>query len=159
MSFFGKKPRTAQQKAQMAKTNIMLRSVALGYLVFFIIWPLINADPEEMGSMNPAVRWGVIAFFVIACTWLGISTALEYVRNKKAGKYSAEGHTDDEGVEVYNEPETPSDDDDDDDDDEYDDDDDEYDDDDDDYDDDDDDYDDDDDEYDDDDDEYDEDED
>ena len=125
MSFFGKKPRTAQQKAQMAKTNIMLRTVAIGYLVFFIIWPLINADPEEVGAMSPVVRWIVIAFFVIASTGLGISTALEYIRGKKSGRYSPEGHTDDEGIESYETSESTSDDDDeyDDDDDEYDDDD------------------------------------
>jgi len=145
MSFFGKKPKSAQQKAQMAKTRIMLRGVALVFLIFYVILPMIDADVEDVESMHPMLRYGILAFFIIACIWLVIATVLEYVRNKKAGLYTADGYEDDEGIERFEEPEPePSDEnEDDDEDDDYDDeDDDDYDneDDDEDYDDDDDDY-------------------
>jgi len=93
MSFFGKKPKTAQQKAQMAKTRIMLRGVALIYIVFFIIVPMIQADS---GDMDPLLRYAIIAFFIIASGVLAVLTALEYIRGNKAGRYKEEGYTDDE---------------------------------------------------------------
>jgi len=159
MALFGKKPRTAQQKAQWAKTRIMIRAAALIYIVVYILVPLINPSPEDVESINPVLRWAIVAAFAIATVAIGIQTTLEFIRNNKAGNYKAEAYTDDpELTEAYDAEasdnkgsENDDDEHDDDDDDEYDDDDDDE------YDDDDDEYDDDDDEYDDDDDgEYDE---
>ena len=138
MSLFGKKARTAQQKAQWAKTRIMLRAIALLYFIFYILIPLINPSAEDAAAINTTLRWVIVVVFSIAAVALVTQTTMEYIRNHKAGNYKAEAYTDDEGV-VGAADDSESSDDDDDDDDEYDDDDDEYDDDDDEYDDDDDD--------------------
>ena len=128
MSFFGKKPRTAQQKAQSAKTRILLRSIALGYVIFYIVIPMMSPDFEEAESMHPALRYGVLAFFIVVCTALVIGTVLEFIRNRKAGLYNADAYEDDEGIEspAVEEPEPDEDEDDNGDDDEYYDEDDEY---------------------------------
>ena len=117
---------------------------------------MINPDVEDMEAMHPAVRYGILVFFIVVCTVLIVNTVLEFIRNRKAGLYNADAYEDDEGIEPIEEPE-PDDDEDEynDDDDKYDDEYDEYDDEYDEYDDEDDEYDDEDDEYDDEDDEYD----
>ena len=117
MSFFGKKPKTAQQKAQMAKTRIMLRGAALFYVVFFIIVPMIRADS---GDMDPVLRYAIIAFFIIACGVLIVLTVMEYMRGQKAGHYNEEGYTDDEDESDGSVTDSESDDDNDEYDDEYD---------------------------------------
>ena len=128
MSFFGKRPKTAQQKAQMAKTRIMLRAVALGFLVFYVIIPMIDPDIEDVEGMHPMLRYGILAFFIIACLGLAILTIQEFVRSRKAGLYDAAAYKDDEGIEGAPDVESESDseddnddikDDDNDDDDEY----------------------------------------
>ena len=98
MSFFGKKPRTAQQKAQWAKTRVMFRGIALLYLVFYIIVPMLNPDVEDVESMHPALRYGILVFFIVVCTFLIITTIVEYYRSNKAGLYKPEAYTDDEGI-------------------------------------------------------------
>ena len=123
MSFFGRKPKTAQQKAQMAKTRILLRGLALGFLIYYVIIPMFNPSIEDVEAMHPALRYGILAFFIIASAGLTITTILEYIRNKKAGLYEADAYTDDEGVysdSVAGASESDEDEDDDDDDDEYD---------------------------------------
>ena len=99
MALFKDKPRTAQQKAQRAKTSLMIRAVALFYLVFFVIVPLFETDPEEAASFNPVLRYAIIAFFIIVTAIITVFTVLEYIRNNKAGRYKAEAYKDDEGVE------------------------------------------------------------
>jgi len=103
MAFFKDKPRTAHQKAQRAKTSLMIRAVALFYLIFFVIVPLVDTEPEEAASLNPVVRYAIIAFFIIVTVAIGVFTVLEYIRNNKAGRYKAEAYKDDEGVEVAEE--------------------------------------------------------
>jgi len=98
MSLFGNKPKTAQQKAQWAKTRVMIRGVALVYVVFYVIVPMFNMDIEEAESMHPALRYSVIAFFILVCTALIISTIVEFLRGQKDGRYKAEAYTDDEGA-------------------------------------------------------------
>ena len=84
----------------MAKTNLVLRSVALLYLVFFIIVPMINPEEiDEAESMHPTLRYAIAAGFIIVTAALGISMIREYFRNKKAGRYSPEGYKDDEELE------------------------------------------------------------
>ena len=128
MAFFKDKPRTAHQKAQRAKTSLMIRAVALFYLVFFVIVPLIDNEPEDAASFSPVLRFAIIAFFIIVTAVIAIFTVLEYIRNNKAGRYKAEAYEDDEGVEGVEESaeEDSAEDETDDDDDEYDDDDDDY---------------------------------
>jgi len=99
MSLFGNKPRTAQQKAQWAKTSIMLRAAALFYVVFFVIVPMLTPSVEEAEQMDPVLRYVILAFFIIACGYLTIVSILEYYRNSKSGRYNAEAYTDDEGLE------------------------------------------------------------
>ena len=99
MALFKDKPKTAQQKAQRAKTSLMIRGVALFYLVFFVIVPLIDSEPEDAASFNPVLRYAIIAFFIIVTAVIAIFTVLEYIRNNKAGRYKAEAYKDDEGVE------------------------------------------------------------
>ena len=108
MSLFGNKPRTAQQKAQWAKTRIMIRAAALLYVVFYIVIPMIRNEVEEADAINPTLRIVIIVLFVVVCTALIIGTVVEYIRNNKAGLYKAEAYTDDEGVESTGTPETPT---------------------------------------------------
>ena len=96
MALFGNKPKTAHQKAQRAKTRIMLRAIALLYVIFYIIIPMIDNRTEEFEAVHPAFRYGVLAFFIIVCVYLSVTTILEYIRNNKAGLYKAEAYTDDE---------------------------------------------------------------
>jgi len=124
MALFKDKPKTAQQKAQRAKTSLMIRAVALFYLIFFVIVPLIDAEPEDTEGFNPVLRYAIIAFFIIVTAVIGIFTILEYIRNNKAGRYKAEAYKDDEGVEGATENAEEDSADDDEDDDAYDDDDD-----------------------------------
>ena len=127
MALFKDKPKTAQQKAQRAKTSLMIRAVALFYLIFFVIVPLIDAAPEDTENLNPVLRYAIIAFFIIVTAVIGIFTILEYIRNNKAGRYKAEAYKDDEGVEGATEnAEEDSADDETEDDEEYDDEDDDY---------------------------------
>jgi len=98
MSLFGKKPRTAQQKAHWAKSRIMLRSLALGYVVFFIIIPMINPDIEDAEAMHPTLRYVLLAVLIIFCGALIVGTVLEYIRSRKAGLYEPEAYQDDEGI-------------------------------------------------------------
>jgi len=100
MAVFGNKPKTAQQKAQWAKTSITLRTVALLYVVFYVIIPMINPEAEEIDSMSPLVRYGVLAFFILVSGYLIISTIMEFIRNNNAGRYRAEAYTDDEGIVI-----------------------------------------------------------
>ena len=127
MSFFGKKPKTAQQKAQMAKTRIILRGAALVFLVFYVIVPMINPEIEDVEGMHPALRYGILVFFIAATAALAVVTVLDYFRDKKAGRFEADAYTDDEGIAGYgavtSEPEAKADGDDDED---YEDDDDDY---------------------------------
>jgi len=126
MPFFGNKNRTAEQKARAAKTRPMIRVLALFFLVFYVIVPLINTPAEETDGMHPWVRYAIIAFFIIACIVIAVITAREYLQNKKDGKFDPSSYTDDVVEEVEDNSEDTSDDDeyDDDDEDEYDDDDD-----------------------------------
>jgi len=98
MVLFGNKPQTAQQKAQRAKTSLMIRAVALFYIIVFVIVPLINAGPEDAEGIDPTLRYATIAFFIIATAAITVTSVLEYIRNNKAGRYKAEAYTDDEGV-------------------------------------------------------------
>ena len=109
MSLFGNKPRTAQQKAQWAKTSIMLRAAALFYVVFFVIVPMLTPSVEEAEQMDPVLRYVILAFFIIACGYLTIVSILEYYRNSKSGRYNADAYTDDEGIEGSTNEELPSD--------------------------------------------------
>ena len=95
MALFGKKPRSAQQKAQWAKTRIMIRAAALAYIIFYVLIPLINASPEDVESMNPILRWSIVVAFGVVTAALIVQTTLEYIRNQKAGNYKAEAYTDD----------------------------------------------------------------
>ena len=124
MAFFKEKPKTAQQKAQRAKTSLMIRGVAIFYLIFFVIVPLIDSDPEDAASFSPVLRYAIIAFFIIVTAVIGVFTVLEYIRNNKAGRYKAEAYKDDEGIEGMAESAEEDAADEDDEDDEYDDDDD-----------------------------------
>jgi len=100
MSLFGNRPRSAQQKAQWAKTRLVLRGAALAYLVVFIIIPMINPKPEDIDAMNPIVRYAIIAFFIIACGGLIIVTIRDYFRSQKNGLFSPEAYEDDEVDDV-----------------------------------------------------------
>jgi len=119
MPFFGNKSRTAEQKARAAKTRPMIRVLALFFLIFYVIVPLINAPEEYTDGMSPWVRYAIIAFFIIACIVIGVITALEYVRNKKEGKFDPSSYTDDEVDEAQESSDEIIDDEDDEDDDEY----------------------------------------
>ena len=107
MSLFGNKPKSAQQKAQWAKTRIMIRAIVILYFIFYILIPLINTAPEDAEVMNPILRWSIVAVFSIAAVALGAQTAMEYFRNQKAGNYKAEAYTDDSELnEIIDDSET-----------------------------------------------------
>jgi len=97
MGFFGKKSRTAHQKAQWEKTRLMLRIVAVFFVVFYVIVPFFNMTPDEIEEVGPIFRYIVIVGFIIACVGISVLTLFEYMKNKKAGKYDASAYTDDEG--------------------------------------------------------------
>ena len=99
MSFFGKKGKTAEQKAQWAKTRLMLRGAALVYLVVFIVIPLMNPETEDIDAMNPTTRYIIVAFFLIACGGLLFVTLKDYLHAKKAGLFSPEAYEDDKIAE------------------------------------------------------------
>jgi len=99
MSFFGKKGKTAEQKAQWAKTRLMLRGAALVYLVVFIVIPLMNPETEDIDAMNPTTRYIIVAFFIIACGTLLFVTVKDYFQGKKAGLFSPEAYEDDKIAE------------------------------------------------------------
>ena len=124
MSFFNRKGKSAEQKAQWAKTRLMLRGAVLVYLVFFIIVPLMNPETEDIDAMNPVTRYVIVAFFIIACGGLLAVTVKDYFQGKKSGLFDPETYEDDEIAKIENEltQEEPQDSDDDDeyDEDEYD---------------------------------------
>ena len=95
MSFFGKGQKTAQQKAQWAKTRLMLRGAALVYLVVFIVIPMINPETEDIDSMSPMVRYAIIAFFILACGGLAVATIMDYIKGQQKGLFSPEAYEDD----------------------------------------------------------------
>jgi len=96
MSFFGKKSRTAQQKAQWAKTSLLIRVVALGYIIFYVIVPLFQQPAEDAEAMNPAVRYSIAGAFIIATAYLTVQTIITHIRNQKGGLYNADAYKDDE---------------------------------------------------------------
>jgi len=98
MSFFKSKPRTAAQKAQQVKSRLMVRGAALAYLIFFIIIPMFRLEPEEAEAMNPTLRYGILAFFILASAALVVLTLLDFIRGRKNGIFSPESYEDDEGV-------------------------------------------------------------
>jgi len=100
MSFFGKGNKTPQQKAQWAKTRLMLRGAALVYLVVFIIVPMINPETDDIDAMNPMLRYAIIAFFIIASGGLLIVTVLDYIKAKNKGLFEPETYKDEETAEV-----------------------------------------------------------
>jgi flagellar biosynthesis/type III secretory pathway M-ring protein FliF/YscJ len=118
MALFGNKPKTAQQKSQWAKSRLILRGACLVFIVFYVIFPLMNPAPEDADAMNPTLRYIIVAVFIVIVAAFTVLTVLEYFRYKKAGLYEAEGYKDDEGAGVA--PEAAGENDDDyDDDDEY----------------------------------------
>ena len=96
MSLFSSRPKTAHQKAQWAKTRIVLRVIALLYVVFYVIIPMLDPDIEDVEAIHPALRYGILAFFILACAALIVGTIIEYVKGNKSGKFKAESYTDDE---------------------------------------------------------------
>jgi len=122
MGFFRAGSRTAEQKAKNAKTRILFRVLALSFIVFYVIVPMLNPASEIAEETSPALRYLTAAGFSIAVIVVGIVTVREYIREKKAGRYDAAAYTDDEEISAENE-ESPDEivvqDDDDDEDDEY----------------------------------------
>jgi len=125
MSFFNRKGKSAEQKAQWAKTRLMLRGAVLVYLVFFIIVPLMNPETEDIDAMNPVTRYVIVAFFIIACGGLLAVTVKDYFQGKKSGLFTPEAYEDDKIDETDPEDQPGEDPENDDEDYEYDDDDDE----------------------------------
>ena len=101
MSFFKPRPRTAQQKAQTAKTRLMFRGVAIIFIVFYVIVPMLNSESELAQEVSATVRYLTAAGFSLAVIGLGTVTVLEYFKSKKAGLFDAKAYTDDEGVPVF----------------------------------------------------------
>jgi uncharacterized protein with PQ loop repeat len=95
MSLFRKRPRSAQQKAQQAKMRIFLRLACCAWLIYYVIVPMLQPAPEGE-TMSPALRIAFVVFFIAATVLVLIYTLKEYLRNRKAGKYSADGYEDDE---------------------------------------------------------------
>jgi len=104
MTFFNKKGKTAEQKAQWAKTRLMLRGAVLIYLVIFIIVPLMNPGAEDIDAINPVTRYIMAGFFIIACGGLLAVTVKDYFQGKKTGLFTPEAYTDD-SMEDTNLPE------------------------------------------------------
>ena len=124
MSFFSNKPRTAQQKAQGAKMRMMIRLVAIGYLVFYIIVPMIRDAPDD-DSIPMFWRIVIIVFFIAAVSVIGVISAVEFITKQKTGGYKADAYEDDPGIsKPYEEPADIDDEDDEDDEDDFEDDDD-----------------------------------
>ena len=98
MALFGNKPKSAQQKAQWAKTRILLRAVCLVYLIFYVIVPLIRTPQDGEEAIDPVLRIIIIAVFVIVTGVFSVLTILEYLRNRKEGRYEAGAYEDDEGL-------------------------------------------------------------
>ena len=95
MSLFKKKPKTAQQKAQMTQMRILTRVACCAYIVFYVIVPLLK--PSLDGAvMNPALRIGIAAAFIAAVVAILAVTAKEAMRTWKAGLFKADAYTDDE---------------------------------------------------------------
>ena len=120
MSLFRKRPKTAQQKAQMAKSRIMIRALAIAFLVWYVIIPFINMGPEDIEEVGAVLRYVVIVFFILACVAVAALTIHDYIKDKKAGKFDPASYTDDviEGAEETVDDNDGDEDDDDDDEDE-----------------------------------------
>jgi len=100
MSFFNKGGKTAEQKAQWAKTRLMLRGAVLVYLIFFIVIPMMNPETEDIDQISPAVRYAMVTFFVAACGGLSYITIKDYLNGKKEGRFSPEYYKDDNAPET-----------------------------------------------------------
>jgi len=100
MGFFLGGPRTAEQKAKSAKSRILFRAAALAFIVFYVIIPMINLEPEAAEEINPALRYLAIVGFSLGAIGVGIVSAREYIKSKKAGLFEASAYTDDEGIAV-----------------------------------------------------------
>ncbi|MCL2248188.1 MAG: hypothetical protein FWC13_02845 [Oscillospiraceae bacterium] len=98
MNFFKQGPRTAGQKAQAAKTRLTFRAIALGFIVFFVIMPMLDPNSELAEDTSPTVLYLTAAGFSLAVIAIGIVTAREYFKSKKDGLFDAEAYTDDEGI-------------------------------------------------------------
>jgi len=98
MGFFSGGPKTAEQKAKGAKSRILFRIAAIAFLVFYVIIPMINPDPEVAEEINPTFRYLAIVGFSLAVIGVGIVTAREYIKSKKAGLFDSSAYTDDEGI-------------------------------------------------------------
>ena len=95
MPFFKKKTQTAQQKAQRAQLNIVIRLACCGYLIFYVIIPLIK-DRSEQGNLSPALKIIIIAAFIAITAGIIIMTIIEAVRKWRTGSFKASYYSDDE---------------------------------------------------------------
>ena len=95
MPFFKKKPQTAQQKAQKAQLNIVIRLACCGYLIFYVIIPLIR-DRSEQGNLSPTLKIIIIAAFIAITAGIIIMTIVEAVRKWRTGSFKASHYSDDE---------------------------------------------------------------
>ena len=74
--------------------QVLLRAVCCGYLVFYVIIPLIR-DSSDENSISPTLRIAIIVVFSVLTAAIIIFTILEMIRNRKAGLYKATAYKDD----------------------------------------------------------------
>ena len=94
MALFGKKSKTAQQKAQGAQVRIFIRFACCAYMVYYVIIPMLKTA-DESDTMAPEWRIGIAVLFIIITAAIAALTVVELVRNWRAGLYRADAYTDD----------------------------------------------------------------
>ena len=67
---FKKKPKSAQQKAQRAQMRILVRLACCGYMIFYVIIPMLRDSDGDLG-MNPTLRTVVIFGFIAITAEIG----------------------------------------------------------------------------------------
>ena len=94
MSFFGKRPKSAQQKAQRAQFRALAQVLCCIYLIFYVIIPMVESLPDDDG-VSPTLKMILIVVFSIATVLLMFLTVRDFIVNIKTGKYKAEAYTSD----------------------------------------------------------------
>ena len=84
--------------------GVLLRLACCAYLVFYVIVPMLRGSSAEDG-MSPTLKLAIAIAFIVVTAAILVFTAVEFVRNWKAGYNNAASYTDDGADENGDGPE------------------------------------------------------